>query len=1548
MMTSAAVLVLALVLVLSSEALAGPLSVLNTINVASGSPWGSTVNTTTNKAYLSGYGGKVWVVDGTTNALGTTITVGGNGTALGIAANPNTNKIYVGQFLTSAVAVIDGSTDTVTGSIPIGGMSPEPTGVAVNPVTNRVYVANQNTKTVTVIDGATDAVLTTISVGTCPWGIAVNTTTNEIYVTDNGGVGTPKVNVIDGNTNTVTHSINLGERVGFIAVNPVTNKAYATLFTSGQVAVIDGATYTWTATISGFSSAYGIAVDSTRNQVLVSGYGNSTAKLVNGATNTIIDSIGVGAGPYGMSCNPSTGKAYVPNSSTQTLSVLQYNTAPVTISASASPAGGGSVSGDGTYYPGDTVNLHASANTGYQFANWTEGGVQQSTNPDYSFTASADRALVANFSLIQYQITSSVNPAGGGSTSGDGTYNYGDSVNMHATANPSYHFVNWTEGGSVVSTNATYNFTASANRALVANFGYQITMHTSDAGGTASGGGTFVAGSSVTVHGNPLHGTHFDAWYDPAIGHVSSSADYTFTATTDRDLYASFCYHVDASPNNPSWGDALGDDPEYGMPATVHAMPRSGCAFLNWTEGGTVVSTNAYYSFSTSTDRTLVANFATKPTLTTNAISGIGMTGATSGGNVTSSGGDTVSARGVCWSISHNPTLSDSHTTDGSGAGSFVSTISGCTPGTPYYVRAYATNTAGTQYGNEQSFTTLIYGVQVTPASDSKSADPGAKASYTLTVKNTGNTSDTFDSAISGNAWSTVASPPSVTLASGASTDVTVTVDVPAGAVGGASNSAFVKFTSQGDPSKNQTSTDTTTANNVYGVTVSPHLGNDWGSPGHQVQYIMSVTNTGNTSDTFAANISGNTWTTVVDKPSVTLASGASTDVTATVSIPASAVGGNSDPAIVTYTSTHDAAKSDADSLMTYAYYAPVVTSITPNSGVNDGTVHITDLAGDHFAEALKSPGLGTPYVPPTVTLEMAGQHDIVATNVVVSISHGTPGGLGMGNKGNKITCDFDITGAKTGLWTVCVTNPDGQSGTMAKGGFTVLPATPVVGGVSPSTGQPGGQMIVTGSNFGDTQGSSTVTIGGVEATVVSWSDTKIVVTVPPGAASGAVVVTTAQGGSNRDKTFTIVYPTWYLAEGTTAWGFNTYLTIENPNDSAVTARIQYMDPTATTSGKGRMFPARDVKLPALSQTTIDPRWDLGDTDFCTKVTCLQGLTIAVDRTMFWTGPGAKSPEAHSSVGTSAPSKVWYLPEGCSDFNFEPWTLIEHPGSTPAHVQLNYMPETQGPTTLDKTVAPFSRATYSMADDIGKASASIEIASDTPVIAERSMYRNNRREGSCSVGTTAPANDFYLAEGCTAYGFTTYLLIQNPNSAPAQVTVFYLTPRGPVQKDPFTMPADSRKTIRVNDVAGVTNTDTSIQVYSPQKIIAERSMYWDNGTGEACHDSIGLAAPHRIFMLPDGQTSAGWQTYTLVQNPNEIEVDIKVTYLPQGGGAPISFTDTLPANTRRTYDMADKIKSGRASVLVQVTDHTGTVVVERSMYLNNRGGGTDTIGCYSD
>ena len=162
------------------------------------------------------------------------------------------------------------------------------------------------------------------------------------------------------------------------------------------------------------------------------------------------------------------------------------------------------------------------------------------------------------------------------------------------------------------------------------------------------------------------------------------------------------------------------------------------------------------------------------------------------------------------------------------------------------------------------------------------------------------------------------------------------------------------------------------------------------------------------------------------------------------------------------------------------------------------------------------------------------------------------------------------------------------------------------------------------------------------------------------------------------------------------------------------------------------------------------------------------------------------------------------------------------------------------------------------------------------------------------------------------------------------------------------MPGNSRKTIRVNDVLPAS--DFSTQVTGSQNIIAERAMYWGEGTalGEACHDSIGLAAPHTTFYLPDGETSNGRETYTLVQNPNASDVTVEVSYLTPDGTGNVTLTETVGANSRMTFSMADKGISGRAAVLVTSKTAGSKIMVERAMYWNERGAGTDTIGGYAD
>ncbi len=164
---------------------------------------------------------------------------------------------------------------------------------------------------------------------------------------------------------------------------------------------------------------------------------------------------------------------------------------------------GGTTNGGGIFYHGNSVTVTAIPNTGYVFANWTEGGIVVSNDPSYSFVINSNRLLTANFAIVQCTVTTNSNPAEGGNTSGSGTFNYGSLISVIATPRNGYTFVNWTSGNVEVSTSVTYTFTITYSKNLVANFMMQpiltVTpdfLHVSPIAGIASinvynsGGGT--------------------------------------------------------------------------------------------------------------------------------------------------------------------------------------------------------------------------------------------------------------------------------------------------------------------------------------------------------------------------------------------------------------------------------------------------------------------------------------------------------------------------------------------------------------------------------------------------------------------------------------------------------------------------------------------------------------------------------------------------------------------------------------------------------------------------------------------------------------------------------------------------------------------------------------------------------------------------------------------------------------------------------------------------------------------------------------------------
>ena len=301
-----------------------------------------------------------------------------------------------------------------------------------------------------------------------------------------------------------------------------------------------------------------------------------------------------------------------------TIQITSGGTQSYTINVSANPANAGTVTGGGTYQEGQSCTVSATANAGFNFTNWTENGTVISTNASYSFTVTGNRTLVANFTAIpqNYTINVSANPTNGGTVTGGGTYQEGQSCTVRATANAGYTFTNWTENGNVVSTNALYNFTVTGNRTLVANF--QLQSYTISAtanptnGGTIAGTGTYNYGQNCTLTATPASGFPFENWTLMGMP-VSSDPSYTFTVTQNAAFIAHFqamSFTVEATANPTEGGTITGSGTyNYGETCTVSATANEGYNFVNWTENGLQVSASPNYTFNVTANRNLVANF---------------------------------------------------------------------------------------------------------------------------------------------------------------------------------------------------------------------------------------------------------------------------------------------------------------------------------------------------------------------------------------------------------------------------------------------------------------------------------------------------------------------------------------------------------------------------------------------------------------------------------------------------------------------------------------------------------------------------------------------------------------------------------------------------------------------------------------------------------------------------------------------------------------------------------------------------------------------------
>jgi plastocyanin len=412
------------------------------------------------------------------------------------------------------------------------------------------------------------------------------------------------------------------------------------------------------------------------------------------------------------------------------------------------------------------------------------------------------------------------------------------------------------------------------------------------------------------------------------------------------------------------------------------------------------------------------------------------------------------------------------------------------------------------------------------------------------------------------------------------------------------------------------------------------------------------------------------------------------------------------------------------------------------------------------------------------------------------------------------------------------------------------------------------------------------VTVRDVNADVGPGQDVSAKVTLPgPGVVERTIRFDTGTWHGSTDKVGVADPATeWDFAEGSTLDAFSEYLTLQNPNASAVAVTLNYFTESGAT-------PVKTLGLPANSRTTVEVfKGGTGDVLNCVAngptANCgvgrgIGGVSAQVKSTMpiiaerpFYVngynfGDGVIR-DGHDAFGANAPASLWYFAEGTTLAGFKEYLTLQNPGGIDAMVTLNYF--TNAGLNPVKTVAVKARSRVTVEVFKGTTSdlmscvpngpgancgvgpgiqgVSIQVRSGVPIVAERPMYMyNDFGSGAVAgahivVGATELGTLFGFAAASTLAGENDYLTIQNPGTMVANITITYLTPIGQVVKG-FPVAAGTRKTVEVfktAEGAGPGYSPLGIVVSSDQPVLVEKPTYSSNAATYGATVTMGFAA----------------------------------------------------------------------------------------------------------
>ena len=411
---------------------------------------------------------------------------------------------------------------------------------------------------------------------------------------------------------------------------------------------------------------------------------------------------------------------------------------------------------------------------------------------------------------------------------------------------------------------------------------------------------------------------------------------------------------------------------------------------------------------------------------------------------------------------------------------------------------------------------------------------------------------------------------------------------------------------------------------------------------------------------------------------------------------------------------------------------------------------------------------------------------------------------------------------------------------------------------------------------------------------------------------------------------------TYQFAEGSTGSFFDTDLLLANPTASSVPVTITYVTDTARVVTESRT-------LMPQTRTTVsaDANAQLGDTAFSATVVSHLGVPIAVERTMRW-GEGGYG--MHTEKAAPALSRAWFFAEGAQGF-YHTYFLLTNPSPAANTATVRFLREDGVEVTRTYPLAAQSRLTIYAGEiaELVNQSFGTVVSFAFAGAAERAMYFGTPvfNGGHESAGVTRTSTDWFLAEGATGSFFTTFVLLSNPNAAPANVTLTYLREGGGTITRTRTLAPGTRATINVAlEDASLAATSVATRVTSDVGIVAERAMYWpfDPAQWQEAHNAFGVTETALRWGLAEGRVGgpSAFQTFVLVANPGSTAANVTITFLRGIGSSPVTRGVTVAAGGRLT------LTTGPGSMVPELADESFGIAMtsdvpvfaERALYSN--------------